>query len=151
MNKKFLIMIKKKMKNETLRQIISFSIVGVSNTAVSYLLYILFLHIFDATKLSLKYDYLISSLLSFYLSVLWSFYWNNKITFKTKKNEKRNMGRALLRTYLSCSLTGVIVQNILLYIFTEVFEISKIIAPLFCIVFTVPMNFLLNKFWAFRQ
>lgn len=134
-----------------MKQFIKFGIVGLSNTLVSYLIYIVSLKIFQSMELLSKTDYLVSSVIAFFLSVLWSFYWNNKYTFKTEEGEKRFLGRALLKTYISYALTGLVLNNIFLYVWVQIVEISKDIAPVINLIITVPLNFLLNKYWAFKK
>lgn len=134
-----------------MKQFIRFGIVGLSNTIISYLIYIVCLKLFERFGLFLKADYVISSVIAFLLSVLWSFYWNNKYTFKKENGEYRSVWKALFKTYLSYALTGLILNNIFLYIWVEMLGISKSIAPIINLLVTVPLNFILNKYWAFRK
>ena len=52
-------------------------------------------------------DYLIAQLIGFVLSVLWSFYWNNKMVFVQEEGQQRVWWKALLKTYVSYSFTGL--------------------------------------------
>lgn len=144
--------IKKIMENERIKpfvQFVKFGLVGVSNTAISYLLYVGIL--FLLSGLAWKYDYILANVVSFTVSVIWSFYWNNKYVFKKAENSRRNMWKALGKCFLSYGFTGFILENVLSYIWIDRVGISKYIAPLLNLVFTVPTNFLLNKLWAFRD
>jgi len=38
----------------------------------------------------------------------------------------------------------------LLWLWTDVIGISKFLAPLISLLITVPVNFLMNKFWTFK-
>jgi putative flippase GtrA len=38
-----------------------------------------------------------------------------------------------------------------LFVFIEFFNISKYIAPFFGLIITIPLNFILNKLWAFSS
>jgi hypothetical protein len=64
-------------------QFIKFGIVGLSNTAISYIIYFLLVY-FDL-------HYLIASIIAFFISVLNSFFWNNKYVFKKEDGQKRNI------------------------------------------------------------
>lgn len=130
-------------------QFVKFGLVGVSNTAISYLLYtgIIFL----LRGLAWKYDYILANVISFTISIFWSFYWNNKYVFKKAENSRRNMWKALGKCFLSYGFTGFILENVLSYIWIERVGISKYIAPLLNLVFTVPTNFFLNKLWTFND
>lgn len=61
------------------------------------------------------------------------------------------MWKALGKCFLSYGFTGFILENVLSYIWVDRVGISKYIAPLLNLVFTVPTNFLLNKLWAFKD
>ena len=117
----FLGLLFKLMRKEMTQQVrnifsefIKFGLVGVSNTIVSYCLYALSLQIFLKLNLFPSTDYIIANIISFLLSVLWSFYWNNKYVFKLNEGEHRSIWKALLKTYVSYGFTGIILNNILL-------------------------------------
>ncbi len=134
---------------ETVTQFIKFGVVGISNTLISYILNIVVLLLLK--PLGLAWDYIIGNLVAFFLSVLWSFYWNNKYVFKTNATERSKVWKTLLRTYISYGVTGIVLSNVLSYVWIDVFSISKYIAPILNLLISVPVNFLLNKFWAFNN
>lgn len=131
-------------------QFVKFGIVGVSNTVVSYVLYIVILYGLKAAGLMPGADYLMAQGVSFVLSVLWSFYWNNKAVFVLEDGEQRSVWKALLKTYVSYSFTGLFLNTALLVLWVKALHISELIAPLINLVVSVPVNFLINKFWAFK-
>ena len=98
-----------------------------------------------------KVDYLIAQILMFLLSVLWSFYWNNKMVFKQEDGENRNLWKALLKTYISYAFTSLFFSTFLLTIWVSIVGISEFVAPIINLIITVPLNFLIQKFWAFRK
>ncbi len=128
-------------------QFVKFGLVGVTNTLLSYLINVAVLLILEPYGFS--WDYIAGNLTAFFLSVLWSFYWNNKFVFTVEKGQKRNLGKALLKTYISYSLTGIILTNILSTIWIKL-GVSKFVAPIINLVVSVPLNFIINKKWAFR-
>ncbi len=132
-------------------QFVKFGIVGVSNTIISYVLYVGSLLVFQKYSLLPQMDYLAAQAIAFVLSVLWSFYWNNKLVFKEKEGERRCLWRALLKTYVSYSFTGLFLNSVLLVLWVRVLHISEFLAPVINLVVSVPVNFLINKFWAFRD
>ena len=85
-------------KRQTFKEFLQFGLVGVSNTIISYLLYVVTLLL--VSKSGVKFDYIIANIVSWLLSVLWSFYWNNKFVFKKEEGEKRNIWAALFKTCL---------------------------------------------------
>jgi putative flippase GtrA len=128
---------------ETTIQFVKFGIVGFSNTAVFYIIYSPFVY--------LGLHYLVASIIAFFIGTLNSFFWNNKYVFKKNKDQKRNMLHSLLKTYLSYAFTGLVIWNLLLFILIDIMHISKYIAPLFGLIVTVPLNFVMNKLWAFKS
>lgn len=83
--------------------------------------------------------------MSWIISVFNAFYWNNKYVFR---NENTWL-KALIRTYISYGFSFIL-GNILLIVLIEFFKVSEIIAPLIILVITIPLNFLMNKFWTFK-
>ena len=124
---------------ESLLQFIKFCMVGVTNTIISYCLNALALLLLAPTSLAQQVtigtftfspDVMIGIAVSFILSVLWSFYWNNKMVFTLKDGQKRNWFAALLKTYASYAFTGIILAAVLSWLWVDVLGISKFIAPL---------------------
>ena len=135
---------------KTFIQFIKFGIVGVSNTLVSYLLNLLCLFLLD--KYDVAYDYVIANTVAFVLSVLWSFYWNERFVFTEKQDSyQSNRLVRLLKMYLSYGFTGIILNNVLSFLWISVLGISKVIAPLINSAVGVPINYLLNKKWTFEE
>lgn len=136
-------------KYDGLMQFIKFGIVGLSNTIISYVIYLVVLLALQSVGLLPKIDYLVAQFVGFVLSVLWSFYWNNKFVFKDNGG-RRNILHALLKTYMSYAFTGLFLNSILSFVWVEVFHWSKMIAPIINLLVSVPLNFIMNKFWAFK-
>lgn len=135
---------------EGFMQFVKFGIVGVSNTVISYVIYAVSLLFFKKANIFTGFDYFVSQILSFALSVLWSFYWNNKLVFVVDEGKERSIWKALIKTYISYSFTGLFLNSILLVLWIQVFHISEFIAPIINLLVSVPINFLINKFWAFK-
>lgn len=131
-------------------QFIKFGIVGVGNTLVSYLLNLLCLFVLH--KYDVSFDYVIANTVAFVLSVLWSFYWNERFVFTAKQEGYRsNRLVRLLKMYLSYGFTGIILNNVLSYVWIAGLGISKVIAPLINSAIGVPINYVLNKKWTFEE
>lgn len=131
-------------------QFIKFGLVGVSNTIVGYVLNLLCL--FLLSRYGVCYDYIIANTVSFVLSVLWSFYWNDRFVFiENKENYRNNRLVRLLKMYMSYAFTGIILNNVLSYVWISVLGISKLIAPLINSAVGVPINYLINKKWTFEE
>ena len=124
-------------------QFIKFGTVGAINTVLSYAItngayYLLHLH------------EQISNIIAFVITVFISFMLNGRFVFPENK-EERNFWKSLLKVYASYSITGVFLTAILLYIEEELLGIPHYIATLMNLVVTIPLNFILNKFWAYKE
>ena len=75
-------------KRQTFKEFLQFGLVGVSNTIISYLLYVVTLLL--VSKSGVKFDYIIANIVSWLLSVLWSFTGITSLYLRKKKDEKRN-------------------------------------------------------------
>ena len=100
----------------------------------------------------MAYDYVIANTVAFVLSVLWSFYWNERFVFTEKQDSyQSNRLVRLLKMYLSYGFTGIILNNVLSFLWISVLGISKVIAPLINSAVGVPINYVLNKKWTFEE
>ncbi len=131
-------------------QFVKFGIVGVSNTVIYYVIYMISLLVFRSYGWFTGTDYLAAQVIAFVLSVLWSFYWNNKMVFQPEERTERSLWKALVKTYISYSFTGLFLNTLLLYLLVQTLHVSEFIAPVFQLLINVPINFLINKFWAFK-
>ena len=123
-------------------QFIKFGLVGLSNTAVAYIVY--------AICIFLDCNYLIANFLGFVISVYNAFYWSNRYVFKENPEKQRDARKTLFKTYIAYSTTGVFLNSGLLYLFIDCWHINSYIAQVICLLFTVPLNFILNKYWSFK-
>ena len=132
-----------RMKNtKTVLQFFKFSIVGLSNTFVSLAIYYIFLWVN-------KDLYLIGNIVGWAVSVINAFYWNNKYVFENSQNGFLQTIRKIGKTYLSYGATFVLSTS-LLYFEVDLWKWSSAISPIINLLITIPLNFLLNKFWAFH-
>jgi putative flippase GtrA len=116
-----------------------FVVVGVSNTAV-------FLGIYY-TLLAFGVFYLIANVFAFIFSVLNSFFWSRNFVFGKKSSVPAKI--QLAKAYAAYGFTAII-STITLFIMVELIGISEFIAPLLNLLITVPINFLVNKFWTYK-
>ncbi|MGL5434332.1 MAG: GtrA family protein [Lachnospiraceae bacterium] len=134
---------------QSLFQFVKFVIIGLSNTVISYLINIIILVLLRNYHIS--WDYIVGNIISILLSILWSFYWNNKLVFCNRGDNWRGLLKALLKMYIAYGFTGIILNNLLSWFWIEIFNISKYAAPIINLLISVPLNFVMNKFWAFKE
>ncbi len=125
-------------------QFIKFGIVGVSNTLISLAIYYV-LVFFNC-------NYIVANTIGFIISVLNAYYWNNKYVFKTKDKAKtkKDTIKQLVKVYMSYGVTFIL-STVLLYVMVDCLNISEYIAPIINLCITVPLNFIMNKLWAFKK
>lgn len=123
-------------------QFVKFCFVGVSNFAISYGVY--------AIIVIAGINYHWGNILGFLISVLNSYYWNNKYVFKSEEGEQRSWWKALLKTYVSYAFSGLFLTEILLYIQITVLGFPSLVGPIINLFITTPINFIINKLWAFK-
>lgn len=121
-------------------QFIKFGIVGCSNTLINLAVYYTCIH--------LGFHYLIAYTIGFLVSVCNAFYWNNKYIFKNK--QESSLPKAFLKVVISYGLSFLL-SILLMGIMVELLSISSLLAPLLKLAITIPLNFFLNKVWAFRD
>ncbi len=131
-------------------QFVKFAVVGFSNVMVSYFFYLIFFGLFQIADILPNVDYLIAQLIGYVLSIFWSFYWNRKYVF-AQSADSVLWYQALIKSFVAYSFTGVFLNSILSFLWVELMGMSKVIAPIINLVINVPINFVMNKFWAFRR
>ena len=136
-------------KIETFSQFIGFGLVGVTNTLISFVVFAALLSLFP--YFNKGNNYIIANAISFFVSVTNSFVWNNLFVFKKKKDENRSLLFAYIKTVISYAGTGLVLSNIFLFIAVDYFGFNKFISNFVIIFVTIPINFLMNKFWAFKS
>lgn len=155
------------MKKDSIIQFIKFGLVGVSNTLISQVVYMV--------CVAFGMHYIVGNVLAFIISVLNAYVLQNVFVFKQDDSlEKRVWWQVLLKTYVAYAFTGLILNSLLLVLWIDIIKIERFthlltdlvnrvgipaenryiaecLAPLLNLVVNVPINFVINKFWAYRQ
>lgn len=143
---------------DSLLQFVKFGLVGVWNTVFNYALYAVSLLIFQRLNLlqqnPYNLDMHISTVIAFIISVFVSFLLNSRFVFQADEGQTRSFGKALLKCYLSYGFTGLILNPILNTVWVRILPLpqdtAKLIAPAFSLIIAIPINFIMNKLWAFK-
>lgn len=118
-------------------QFFKFGIVGISNNLIYLGIYYLLLFA--------GVHYLLAYACGFVVSVLNAYVWNSRFVFK----KRQDVGKSLAKVFISYGIVSLLSLG-LLYVMVDLIKVSDKIAPLLILFVTIPLNFLLNKFWAFR-
>lgn len=137
---------------DSLLQFVKFGLVGVWNTVFSYAINVGCLLLFQKLGIlsTADLDMYVANTIAFILSVLVSFLLNSKFVFTLEEGQSRNFWKALLKSYLSYGFTGIILNNVLAYVWVVMLGIPKLVAPLISLIIAIPINFFMNKLWAFK-
>ena len=131
------------MKKETIIQFIKFGFVGGINTVLSYAIYYVLCII-------LGFNYLLSQGIAWLITVFISYILNNIMTFSDGGSTNWSI-KNLVKVYISYSVTGLFLATFLSWIWVDVLSVEKVFAPIINLFFTIPLNFLLNKYWAYAK
>jgi putative flippase GtrA len=122
-------------KQRPLHDLIKFIIGGGINTAFTYGLYF---------GLQVIMPYQAAYAVAFALGIVFSYWFNSTIVFKTPISWKGFM------TFPLVYLIQYVLSAILLGFFVEQIGINQLFAPLFVIIVTVPITFILTR-WLLRR
>ena len=120
-------------------QFIKFVLVGCSNTVVVLIVYYLVVWIAGTEY------YLAGQTLGYFIGILNSYFWNSRYVFT---QQKKKTGNSFVKMCL-CYVLTYFIQIGLLYGMVDVMQMSELIAPVIAILITTPINFVLNKVFAF--
>ncbi len=127
-------------KELTQKQLFRFMLVGVSNTIVSYVFYLI---VFFLSK-----NYIAGNFAGFVTGTINAYFWNSKFVFAERKNKPDY--KQLAKTFASYGATFLLSTGSL-YILINKLHINAVIAPIVNTVLIFVINFLLNKFWVYGK
>ena len=131
-------------------QFIRFGCVGACNTAIDYAVYFLSNTILGENILLGEKNYLIAQLLGFVAGTLNSYFMNGKFVFAAE-DKRRNKGkRQLMRSFIGYGCTFCL-SELMLWLLVSKLGVTKYLAKLMIMCVTVPLNFVINRFWTFKE
>ena len=134
-----------------LMQFARFGLVGVSNTAISYAVEMLGYYVlFANAPMDERVKVALVSALSFAVSTVNSYYWNNRFVFGGGKKPFLKHLAAYFRMAACYALTGLALSP-LIKLGLGRLGLPFWLASISTLIVTIPLNFVLNKFWAFAK
>ena len=121
-------------------QFLKFSLVGLSNTIITYCVYCLLL--------AVRMQYIFAYIIGFLVGMINSFFFNNKFVFPT--TNKKGLVGIFFKMTIVYFIIGIVLGNVVLFVLVEKIYISKYFAPIIVLIITTPLNFIFNKYWAFN-
>ena len=140
-------------------QFFKFCIVGGTNFTISLIVYYSVLWIFGCfpdglhssnalVSFSFRNDVQIANVFAFVISVLNAYILNRVWVFR--KEARKAAKGAVLRFFTSYGVTFLL-SVFLIWLWVDVFSISKMVVPFLNVLITTPINFLLSKYFSFRK
>lgn len=130
-------------------QFIKFSLIGISNSIIYYTVEILSYYILLKSNILLSNNHqlkvLVVTIIAFIISVINSYFLNSRYVFHKKKNSL-----VFLRMIICYALTGLLLSPFI-KILLSMINIPYWIISLFTLILMLPLNFFINKFWAFNK
>ncbi|MCM1219993.1 MAG: GtrA family protein [Lachnospiraceae bacterium] len=126
----------------TVEQFIKFACVGCFNTIILLAVYYIVIFIFGESA------YLLGQTFGYVTGIVNSYFWNSKIVFHADIAAKPR--KAFVRMCMCYGITYV-VQIGILFAGVEMLHISERIVPIIAIMVTTPVNYLLNRSFAFEN
>mgnify|MGYP000345687785 CR=1 FL=1 len=123
-------------------QFIKFGLVGICNTIVSTIIMYICLYF--------NLHYIPANALGFFAGTVNSYILNSHFVFHTSSAQPTQQLKSCVKTFISYGMAFLLSSGLLI-IWIDIFQISKYTAPLINICITTPLNFLFNKFWAFKK
>lgn len=121
-------------------QFVNFSVVGVINMGLSYLVY--------AVLIYLHVHHQIANLAAFWISVMNGYILNRFWVFK--KHAVQRSPAQTLRYFLTYGF-NMLLGIALMYLYVDILHLNKYIVPFISLPITIPLNYCINRFWVFRR
>lgn len=147
-------------KRKSIRQLVKYGIVGIIGLVIDMgIYYLLVTHFavhypFSVTVSSLlggnmsvgMLDILISNIISQTLAVINNFILNSYFTFKVTDNRLKRFA-----SFASIAIFGMVISSILLTLFIGVMGIDDMVAKVMAIFIVAAIQFVINKFFTFKE
>lgn len=150
-----------------MKQFLKFGMIGLFNSMINYIIYALCIRI--------EMHYVLANIISFMIVIFIAYLLQEKFVFKKNREDKQQIWwKVLIKTYMSYAFTGLILTNILSILWLDIIKISNLLKPLYQLskdffmwqdeytfakyfvpflnaFITLPINFVLNKYWTYRK
>ncbi|MFF2912159.1 GtrA family protein [Paenibacillus sp. NPDC057934] len=119
-------------------QFIKFGIVGGINTIISLMIYYILIYV--------SVHYMYANVIGYFISSVGGYYLNKMWVFKTQQVKARS---SITKYYIIYG-SSLLINIVTMYVWVDLLNIPKILAPILTLIITIPYNFILNKLWAFK-
>lgn len=123
------------MKTKLFKQIFRFIIVGGIATIIDWTIYYILFNIFEINPL-------IANILSFSVAVVYNCIASIKWVFTVDENKNK---KQIFIEFVILSIIGLIISEILLYIFVDTIKINEMISKVLATIIVMTFNFVTRK------
>lgn len=128
-------------KIEESKKVAKFAIVGVLNTLISWILFIV-LNWFGVY-------YLAANIIANSIAVIHSYLWNSIWVFKYKGDKKAKVKASI--KFIVLNVVGIGMNALIMYVAVDFFNINKLIAMVLATGFVMVLNYVVNRLWVFKE
>lgn len=125
------------MNKQTLRQFITFALVGAIGTAGHYLTLILLVELLNKTAA-------IATTAGFIVGAIINYILNYRITFNSNKPHHQTLAKFLL-----IAAIGAVINSSLMYLGTNILQYYYLLVQVIATLIVLLWNFIINKIWVF--
>lgn len=128
------------LKNNAIRQLFSYLIVGGIATIVEWICFYIFSY-------HMNIHYLIATALAFAISTAANWLFGRILTFRDVK--KQPIFKELSKIY-GASIIGLLLNLLLMYIFVHKMNLVEMVGKILATILVFAWNFLIRKFWIYK-
>lgn len=122
-----------KFLSDDFTRFIKFGLVGVLNTIINWVLFILLN--------SIGVYYIISNIIAYSISTLNSYLWNSKWVFKYNGD---NVNQTTFK-FITLNIIGLVLNTIILFLLVDIIKLPKIISLIITTGIVMILNYFINK------
>ena len=122
---------------------INYLIFGFLAFVLNYALYILFAGILDI-------NHLVSTALSWVLTVIFAYWTNRKFVFKSKNKGLKSI-RGEFISFIGARVATGLMEIVLMFFMVDLADLNEYISKLVCQVLVIVANYFLSKLWIFKE
>lgn len=124
-------------------EVINYLIVGVLTTFLSIAIYFVFARIF-------KIDYYTSTVISWFISVLFAYITNKIFVFKSDIKEKKALIKETYEFY-KYRLLSLIIEMVIMFLLIELLTIDDMVSKIITQVIVIIINYVFSKIFVFKE
>lgn len=124
-------------------EVIRYLIIGVLTTIFSLLIYYLF-------SRGINLDYKISIILSWFMTVIFAFFSNKVVVFKSRTNYIKDFLFEIVN-FFKYRILSLLIDFFIMIILIEIININDLIAKVIVQVVIIIVNYVFSKFLVFNQ